>query len=212
MRYLDMDKWNRKQHFEHFSNISFPQFNVCSNVDVSNYKRYIKEQNIPFFISMLYLVTRAANEIKEFRYRIRDGKVIEHHEVSPSYTVMGKDEVFGFGMSDYHSDFNTFRKRAETDIKFKSENISLEFDPEADHYLYITSLPWVTFTSISHPIHLDPVGSVPMIGWGKYFNEGDRIKMPFSIQAHHALVDGYHVGKFMMLLQEMLDEPEKYLK
>ena len=47
--------------------------------------------------------------------------------------------------------------------------------------------------------------SVPKISWGKYFTEGDKVLLPFSVQVHHALADGYHVGKYVNDLQKYLD-------
>lgn len=36
----------------------------------------------------------------------------------------------------------------------------------------------------------------PRIVFGKYIREGDKVKMPLSIQRNHALVDGWHLGLF----------------
>jgi chloramphenicol O-acetyltransferase type A len=33
--------------------------------------------------------------------------------------------------------------------------------------------------------------------------------MPLSVQAHHALMDGIHMGRYFTLVQEYLDCPEK---
>jgi chloramphenicol O-acetyltransferase type A len=35
--------------------------------------------------------------------------------------------------------------------------------------------------------------------------------MPLSAQGHHALMDGFHLGRFYALVQEYLDAPEVYL-
>ncbi|MFO7176895.1 CatA-like O-acetyltransferase, partial [Enterococcus faecium] len=69
-------------------------------------------------------------------------------------------------------------------------------DEEPDDLLYITSVPWVTFSSIMHPTHQQQHDSVPRIAWGKFEHQGERLVMPLSVQAHHALVDGVHIGKY----------------
>ncbi|MGK0468500.1 MAG: nitroreductase [Clostridium sp.] len=33
---------------------------------------------------------------------------------------------------------------------------------------------------------MNPVDSIPRISWGKYFEESGKIKLPLSVQAHHA--------------------------
>ncbi len=75
----------------------------------------------------------------------------------------------------------------------------------------MTSIPWISFTGTTHPIQMNPVDSIPRIAWGKYFEENGKIKLPLSIQVHHALVDDLHVGQYFNAIQEILDNPLKYL-
>ncbi len=63
-----------------------------------------------------------------------------------------------------------------------------------------------------HPIHMNPVDSVPRIAWGKYFKDQDKVMLPLSIQAHHALMDGVHAGRYYEQIQVLMNNPEKYLK
>ncbi|TFG78810.1 MAG: chloramphenicol acetyltransferase, partial [Flavobacteriales bacterium] len=44
------------------------------------------------------------------------------------------------------------------------------------------------------PYH--PGDSVPRITYGKFFEQDWKLMMPLNIQAHHALVDGHHLGAF----------------
>jgi chloramphenicol O-acetyltransferase type A len=76
----------------------------------------------------------------------------------------------------------------------------------------MTSIPWVSFTGFVHPIHMHPVDSVPRFSWGKYFTDDDRIKMPLSVQGHHALMDGFHVGRYFQQVQKYLDTLESWIE
>jgi chloramphenicol O-acetyltransferase type A len=71
----------------------------------------------------------------------------------------------------------------------------------------MTAIPWVSFTSFLHPLNLRPPDSIPRFAWGKFFEDGDRLKMPLGVQGHHALMDGIHVGKFYAEVQDYLDHP-----
>jgi len=73
-------------------------------------------------------------------------------------------------------------------------------------------LPWVSFTSFSHARNWRREDSVPKIAFGKFIKKDDRVLMPFSVEVHHALMDGLHVGRYVMRLEEVLREPEIYLK
>ena len=72
----------------------------------------------------------------------------------------------------------------------------------------MTCMPWVSFTSVQHPMNMHPTDSIPRFAWGKFFEENGRVKMPLGVQAHHALVDGVHVGRYFMRIQEHLDNIE----
>ncbi|EQB89531.1 chloramphenicol O-acetyltransferase type A [Clostridium punense] len=211
MKYIDIENWKRKDHYNYFKQLDYPHFSICGNLDISNFYKYIIEKELPFFISLLYTATKTANSIKEFRFRIREDKVIEHEIVSPSFTVMAQEEVFSFCTSNFTEEFKRFKNNTLNEIEKVKNNISIEDEPGRDDLLYVTSVPWVTFTSITHPIHMKPVDSIPRISWGKYFEEGGKIKLPLSVQAHHALVDGIHVGQFFNAFQEILNNPSEYL-
>ncbi|MEO1413610.1 MAG: CatA-like O-acetyltransferase, partial [Bacteroidota bacterium] len=86
------------------------------------------------------------------------------------------------------------------------QNPSMEDEAGRDDYLFLSAVPWVSFTSVQHAMPYHPGDSVPRIVWGKYFREGDRTQLPFSVQAHHAVVDGWHVGQYLQTLQALLDE------
>ena len=51
----------------------------------------------------------------------------------------------------------------------------------------------------------------PRIAFGRFVKENDRTLLPFSVEVHHALMDGLHVGRYVNRLQEVLSDPEKYL-
>lgn len=211
MNFIDIENWNRKDHFNYFKELSYPHFNICGNLDITNFYRYIKDNNIPFFISLLYVSTKTANGIKEFRLRIRGDKVIEHEVVSPSFTVMTENEVFSFCTAKFVEEFEVFKKNTAKEIEIIKNNVSIEDEPGRDDLLYISSIPWISFTSITHPIQMNPVDSMPRISWGKYFEENGKMKLPLSVQGHHALVDGIHIGQYFQNIQEILDDPAKYL-
>lgn len=132
---------------------------------------------------------------------------MEHDVVHPSITVL-VDEGFSFCEFDYHKNFSDFARHAAERMVYIQEHPTLTDQAGRDDYLFMTAIPWVSFTSFSHPLHLHPVDSVPRYAWGKYFKEGNMLKMPLNVQAHHALMDGLHMGKFYAKVEEYLREPD----
>lgn len=212
VKVVDMDKWKRKEHFNFFKAFDYPHFNLCANVDITAFLGYIKEKKYPFFLSSVYATYKVANHIKEFRYRIRGEQVIEHEYVDPAVTIMNDDGVFNFCTIPYEHTLSAFLQAGQQEIDKAKKNISIADEEERDDLIYMTSIPWVSFTNIMHPIHMNPVDSVPRIAWGKYFTDGDKVMLPLSIQAHHALMDGVHVGLYYEQIQGFFDHPEKYMK
>ena len=207
MRYLDIENWNRKAHYSYFKEYDYPHFSICGNVDITEFSRFVKDNGSSFFLAFLYASVKAANNIEEFHYRIRQDKVVVHDKVSPSFTMMTSKEVFSFCTVEFEEDYNEFYRSASREIEKAKDQVSIKDEPGRDDLLYITSIPWVSFTSITHPIQMRPVDSIPRISWGKYFEEKVKVKLPLSVQAHHALVDGAHIGQYFMRLQEILDSP-----
>jgi len=211
MRKIDKQAWSRREHFELFNTFNHPHFNMCANVDLTSFHPFVKQHNISFTAAIIYMISRAANAIPEFRLRMREGEVIEHDTVSPSVTILVDDDLFSFCTIDYSKDFSEFANRAARVIAAVKDNPTLKDPPGRDDLLFMTAIPWVSFTSFTHPMRLHPADSVPRFAWGKFFEEGGHLKMPMSVQGHHALMDGIHMGKYFAEVQDYLHHPRSVL-
>lgn len=210
MRTIDMQTWSRRNHFKFYSSVNHPHFNMCANVDVTAFYPFVKRNGYSFTVSVVYIISRASNAIPEFRQRIRGEKVVEHEIVNPGFTILIDEDHFSFCHVEYAENFSEFAKRAEKTIADVKAHPDLEVNPK-DDVLYMTSIPWVSFTSFSHPMQLHPTDSVPRFAWGKSFQEKDTLKMPLSVQGHHAVMDGIHMGRFYEKIQDYLHHPEATL-
>ncbi len=211
MRFIDIKTWSRRQHFEFFNTMDYPHFSLCAPVDVSALRRAVKQRGVSFNVAVVYALAHTANAIQEFRTRIRDHQVVEHEVVHPSTTVMAEGGLFSFCMFQYCADFQAFAKDAQQRIEAAQREPLLSDEPGRDDYLFMTAIPWVSYTSFMHPIHLNPIDSVPRMAWGKFSGEGGRLMMPVSVQGHHALMDGAHAGHYFEELQTLLDQAEEWV-
>ena len=212
MKYIDMESWPRRKHFEVFNGFDYPHFNVCADVEVTELQAAFKGVSASFTLGLTYALARAANSIPEFRYRIREGRVIEYDVVHPSITILLEDETFSFCTLKYVDDFPEFIRDSEKIVSRVKENPVLADEPGQDDLLYMTSIPWISFTGFMHPIHMHPVDSVPRIAWGKIFQKDSSLYMPLSVQGHHGLMDGLHAGRYFARVQELLDRPEAFVE
>lgn len=207
MHEIDLSTWRRRQHFELFSAFDHPHFSMCANMGLTAFHERVKKSEVSFTVAFIYVIARAANEIPEFRQRIRDGRVVEHDIVSPSVTILVDDDLFSFCTIPYSEDFTVFADRATAMIAHVKKHPTLEDETGRDDFLFMTALPWVSFTSFMHPMCLQPADSIPRFAWGKYFREGQGLKIPLSVQGHHALMDGIHMAKFYERVEDYLQHP-----
>lgn len=202
--YLDMDKHPRKAHFEYFLNLGYPYVGVTANVDITSFLLRIKEAGEPFFLSLLYEVAAAANAVPELRQRVLNGRIIEYGACETSHTVLQDNGAFAYCRLDCskpRAEFLPYAHRAQEAVKKGGD---IQEDPaESLGLLFVTSLPWVSYTSLIQPVP-NPADSNPRISWGKFFKSEGRTLLPLTLLAHHALVDGKHIGDFYALLEARL--------
>lgn len=211
MRKIDMHTWSRRDHFRLFSGFNHPHFSMCVNMDVTALYPFVKRNGYSLTVAVVYVISRASNAIPEFRQRIRGDQVVEHEIVNPSFSILIDKDLFSFCAVAYVEDFSEFARKAEKNIADVKAHPDLVNNPEKDNVLYMSPIPWVSFTSFNHPMQLHPTDSVPRFAWGKYFKENDTLKMPLSVQGHHAVMDGIHMGRFYETVQESLHHPEDVL-
>jgi chloramphenicol O-acetyltransferase type A len=207
--FLDIDSWRRRSHFRFFKDFEQPFFGLCTDVDVSAvYERSREGPVSAFFLTCLYLSIRASNEIEAFRYRLRGDKVLVHEVIHGSSTVLRDDGTFSFVYFDFRPDFHRFMSEgAEILSRARGRPGELEPRPDQDDLIHYSVIPWVRFTGLLHARRIPVHDSVPKIVFGKHHLRNGARRMPISIEAHHALMDGFEVGQFLERYQELLGDP-----
>ena len=159
---------HRKKHFDFFRNFDQPHFNICANVDVTKLLKLVKSKGFSFNTVMVYCVSKIANDIVEFKQRVRNDYAIEYDIVHPSFSVATEvSDVFSFCPVAYRESFSAFYEAATEMIEKVKKNPIFE-DEERDDYLFLSSIPWISFTGTVHAMHYTPPDSVPRITWGKW--------------------------------------------
>lgn len=202
---VDIDTWERKTTYEFFIDFADPFFNITANLDVTRLYRFCKDNHLAFSLAALFLSLQTANEIREFRLRIKDERVVEFDRIEATQTILNDDETFSFCYFEMKDDIFEFARAGklarEKYLKLKT------FDVETERLdlIFCSALPWISFTSFKHASRGNNRLSVPRMVFGKHFEDRERRMMPLSVEVHHALVDGIHVGKFFNLFQEKID-------
>jgi chloramphenicol O-acetyltransferase type A len=209
---LDVKKWIRRDVFEFFLAFDKPYFNICTQLDITELLAALRDQR-GSSVSMAYhyFALRAANEIEPFRYRLKNGEVLVYDVIHGGTTVLLPSGIFTLAYFEYDANFEKFMAGAEAAIK-EAQSGDGSFRPNPrDDMIHFTTLPWVSFTSFSHARNWGREDSVPKIAFGKFTKVNDRTLLPFSVEVHHALMDGLHVGRYVARLEEALREPATFL-
>ena len=211
-KYLDVTNWPRRDVFEFFRGFDKPYFNLCARLDVTRLLALLRDRpDVSVSLAYHYFALRVANEIEPFRYRLKEGKVLVYDVIHGGTTVLLPNETFSLAYFNYDENFGKFVGEAERAVKQVQSGDGAFRPSERDDMIHFTVLPWVSFTSFSHARNWKREDSVPKIAFGKFAREKDSLLLPISVEVHHALMDGLHVGRYLARLEEALSEPEIYV-
>jgi len=213
IRDLDIQHWHRREVFELFREYDNPFFNVCANIEVTALRDLSRSENVSFSIASHFLSLKVANELEPFRYRLRGKRVVVHDRIHGASTLLLDNQSFKFYHFAFDEDFEQFQAGAKAALATaRATADSLDNQPERDDLIYYSVLPWISFTAFAHARKSNRQDAIPKIVFGKFFSEGQIVKMPLSVEVHHALMDGVHVGQYFHRLQDYLSDPQDALR
>ena len=210
--YLDTEAWSRRHLFRLFKDYDDPFVNVCADVEVTPLLAFARERGLSPFVTYHFLSTKTANELEPFRYRLRGERVLVHARVDAGAIVLLADDSFTFVYFDFEEDFPVFHDRARAAVeRARRQPPPLDARADRDDLVYHSVIPWVSFTSISHARDSRRRSGIPKITFGKFRDVAGRMMMPVSVEVHHALMDGLHVGRFFERLEGYFKDPRAAL-
>ena len=204
---IDIDNWNRKEHYEFFKTFEEPFFGLTTTIDCTQAYINSKKNGVSFFVYYLHKTLLAINQSENFKFRIIDNEVYVFDVINASATIMRSDNTFGFSLIEFDENLESFSKKALMEIDRVRNSKGLftrEFNDT--NLIHFSTIPWVDFTSLSHARSFSYADSCPKITFGKIVAFENKKTMAMSIHVHHALVDGFHIGQFVTLFQGLMNE------
>ncbi|MDD4817241.1 MAG: CatA-like O-acetyltransferase [Victivallaceae bacterium] len=201
---IDMDTWARRTHYDVYSKRAKCSSHLTCTLDVTALYFNCKKSNIRFYPAMIVLVSELINKMPEFRMTFdAEHRLGYWNFLSPSYTIFHEDDNTFSGINtvwvDSREDF--YHALIADMLKYRNEK-GISVGPELCNIFHISCLPWLNFDSFE--LHLsNDFYLAPVITWGKYSKEKEKIRMPVSITINHAAADGYHISQFLIQLQEL---------
>ena len=179
MTIIDKETWPRRAHYDFFTPMSDPFYTLTFPVDVTPLRAWCKGRSLPFYPAMVFAVTKAMEAVDAFHYKDRDGVIVRHDTLVPSFT----------------------------DLKPGSElfQIITSGPWDGDQLVYFTCLPWFPLTALKNEKDVNPSDSVPRAAWGRWEEKGSRTRLLLSLELNHRLLDGVHVGRFYEALNRWME-------
>lgn len=208
MNIIDYQKWNRKEHFEFFSKYDNPFFGVATVINCTESFLQCKKNGTSFFANYLHKSLLAANNVDALRYRILEKEIVDVNVIHAGTTIGRSDGTFGFSFIKYTDNLKEFSHALKKEIEVVENSSGLRADRNAMRLdlIHYSTLPWIKFTGLTHARNYQSSDSVPKITFGKASEKDGKWLLPISIEAHHGLVDGVHIARFLEEFQQYMSE------
>ena len=164
----------------------------------------------------MFLVMKSFNSVEELRLRIVDNEIRLYDVINPTYIVMTDSGIFENCGCPMHEKYNEFYKDCHNDVEGakKQKIVKDEYNGNDYNVYYITCVPWLSYTTMTHPLpdNNKESSSVPRICWGKFELKNNRYILPFNLTVSHAFVDGYPLSKALNNLKQNATNCFKFFK
>ena len=209
MRPIDLDTWDRREHFRFFQERRNPCLAITVRVDAGRLLDHRRGLDRPGRLSdrLAYCAARAANHVPEFRQRLVDLRPVEFEQVDAGFTYVPRGRTLHANcVAAYDPDFAVFSARVQAARELADAAPTLTpAGAEGQGLIYVTVAPWLAFTAFSNPWGDPWTDSVPRVAFGRI--DPDSRRLPVAIEALHSFIDGRHMAAFVDGLSALLDDP-----
>lgn len=198
---IDLEAWAGAEAFRFFRSYDRPHFTTTARVNVTALKR----SGLPIFRSSLWAIGAGLHGVPELRMRFLGDTVtlFDRIALSPTIAVEGGD--FRYTYLDWSPERAGFDAHAASKIAEVRAGAPLNANSgEMDAVGYLSCLPWLDYTSLDNALP-GPDDCIPRVSWGKIVETQTGFDMAMTLQVHHALVHGVHVGAYFEAVQAAFD-------
>jgi len=197
-----MANWPRAEQFRFFRGFERPHYATTARVDVTEVMA-AKGRGVSPYRACLYAIAAGLHAVPELCMRFRGDIVMRHDRIDMSMPVPTAAGSFAYGYVPFEEDWPAFDQGAKARMEAAAQG-GLNPDAGSDAVAYVSCLPWLDYTGINNAMP-GREDCIPRVSWGKIVPKGDGFDMAMTLEVHHALVDGAHVGAYFAAVQAALD-------
>lgn len=219
MEIIDLEKWERTEHFNFFQSIRSCQYGTTVQQDVTELYKFRKEENkkgrgLRFSDILYFFAIKTCNNIPELKTRIVDGQPAIFDVVHPAFTYIPKGRNLHANVLCRYAD--SYAKQA---MNIEAARLHADASPtltpqggDKQNLIYFSVVAGVAFTAASNPWGDCNCDSVPRILFGQMTEtESGRKQLPIAVELLHSLADGRHLAEFYKQFNEMCKNPADYI-
>lgn len=207
---IDKEKYYRKGVYKHFTQDCKCSVSLTNRVDVTKLYQYSKETGTKFYINFLYTLCKVLNSRDDYRmsYLYETDELIVYDKINPIQYIFHEDtETCTIAYTEYFQEYKTFYEKCKKDIEEAKKTREYKLDTKNHPNWFDASyISWLSYDSLNIELPDGYLYFLPIVNWGRYQKEGDRIKMPVTVRMNHAAADGYLVSKVFLLLEEEIQK------
>jgi chloramphenicol O-acetyltransferase type A len=206
MKKIDLETWDRTELLKSYLKADFPVINLGARIDVTRLLSWCHRNGMPFYFSLVHAANEVADSIVNFRWRFKNGEPFEIKHNIPLISHMRRDDekfimLEGPATGNVENFCQSLREKEKSGIFVERSETTKRYD-----MISYSCIPWVDYTHVIRTMTKINLDCKPKLTWGKYIEENGHVTLNFSVQVHHGLMDGFHVGKYFNTLQEYLDD------
>lgn len=212
---IDMETWARREHYRYYQTLVRSGYTLTANINITGLLQAVKDRGLRFYPVFLYLCSTAVNSMREMRMaRDSAGQLGYWDECHPSYTIFHRDDhTFSDIWTEYSGEFSAFYQRCVADMEAWKDVKGVKTKPgRPDNFTPISCVPWLSYTAQSYDTPMTSPMLFPVLLFGKYFEQGGEILIPFSAYLQHCVADGYHTCRLINTVQELAEHWEDWMK
>ncbi len=197
MEYIE--NFKREEIFKMYNSRTNPFSFVTTRIDITNIYNLCKVKK-HYYATIAYYLTKAMNNVDEFKYRYIDGKIYKCEVIRPSFTDILEDNTIGFYTCEMLDDYDDFLEHYDV---IKEKFLRREYrGEETQDVVWLSCQPWFNFTGVIPPF--DKSITIPQLIWDRFTFEGNRCYINLMIMVHHGFADGYHIGKLIEKIENTI--------
>lgn len=210
---IDKETYYRKGVFRHFSKDCKCSISMTARIDVTELVEYSRKTNTKFYLNFLYILSKVMNMREDYRmgYIWQTEELICYDVINPTQYIFHDDtETCTPVYTTYYEDYNTFYYNAFQDMENAKKSREYGLDMvNHPNWFDASYISWLSYDSLNIELPDGYLFFSPIINWGKYRLENDRLLMPVTVRLNHAIADGYLLANVYRLLEQ---EIESFIK